>query len=364
MQQETYVIIMAGGVGSRFWPMSREAFPKQFHDVLGVGKTMIQQTYERFKSICPPENYLVVTNEQYRELVQEQLPEIGDDQILGEPSRRNTAPCIAYACHKIKKQTDKANIIVAASDHLVMKEDVFLNVIDLALKQAEASNTLLTIGIEPSRPDTGYGYIQFEEGEKSIDPKVKKVKTFTEKPNLELANKFLESGDFYWNSGMFVWSLESILKAFEAHLPELNQQFAEKANELNTANEKTAIATIYSTCSNISVDYGIMEKAENVMVVLAEDFGWSDLGTWGSLYSNLEKDENDNAVMAKNVMLYDTKNAMIKMPEGKLLVAQGLDDFIVVDTEDALLILKKSEQQKIKQFVTDIKASGNGEDYT
>ncbi len=353
-----FCIIMAGGIGSRFWPMSRTANPKQFHDVLGTGQTLLQQTFERFLAICPPENIYIVTNAQYQDLVLEQLPEIKPDQVLLEPSRRNTAPCIAYANHKIKLRDPQAAVVVAPSDHLVLKTNAFLKTIDTALTQARNSGYLVTLGIKPSRPDTGYGYIQFTDEADSSNPDVKRVKTFTEKPDIELAREFLRSGDFYWNSGIFIWTLPSIMDAFRKFLPEVDELFEEITPYYNTPEEAERIANVYSVCESISIDYGIMEKADNVNVVLS-DFGWSDLGTWGSLFTHITKDGHNNAVNGKNVMMQLSKDNMVHVPENKLVVIHGLDDYIVVDTDDVLMICPKEEEQKIKQIVTDLKASKN-----
>jgi len=354
--KDNYAVIMAGGIGSRFWPMSKTSYPKQFHDVLGTGRTLIQMTFDRFKDICPDENILIVTNEIYKDLVLEQLPSIKENQVLCEPSRRNTAPCIAYACYKINAINPAANVIVAPSDHLILKEDVFTETINTAIGQAQANSSLVTLGIKPSRPDTGYGYIQFTDEDGTVSSDVKRVKTFTEKPQLELAKEFLKSGDFYWNSGIFIWTLPSILKAFEDYLPEVDKLFKEGAGKYNTPEEEAFIGEIYPICKNISIDYGIMEKAEQVYVVLS-DFGWSDLGTWGSLYTHIDHDNDANAIVGDNVMMYDSSNNMVKMPEEKLVVIQGLDDYIVVESDNTLLICKKEDEQKIKQFVTDIKTS-------
>lgn len=345
---------MAGGIGSRLWPMSRTANPKQFHDVLGIGRTLLQQTFDRFDDICPNENVFVVTNEQYRELVKQQLPGITDNQILCEPDRRNTAPCIAYACFKIEALNPEARIIVASSDHLIVKEENFKKTILLSIEQASHSDCLITLGIKPSRPDTGYGYIQFNDDNSTIDSSIKKVKTFTEKPSLEIAEQFLESGDFYWNSGIFIWSLKSIMKAFEKYMPHTNGLFSEGRGIYNTEKEKEFITNTYQQCKNISIDYGVMEKAKNVFVVLS-DFGWSDLGTWGSLYTHVKHDKQENAIVGKNVRLYDSNNNMISVPKNKMVVIQGLDDYIVVESDNILLICKKRDEQKIKQFVNDIK---------
>lgn len=355
MNTHTYSVIMAGGIGSRFWPMSRTTNPKQFLDILGTGKTLIQQTYERMRRFTPEGQVFVVTNEQYRDLVKEQLPEMGDDQILLEPARRNTAPCVAYAAYKIHGLDPEANIVVAPSDHLILKEDEFVRVIELALDTAASNDALLTLGIRPSRPDTGYGYIQYNEDQILGSNEVCKVKTFTEKPDLDLAKKFLESGDFLWNSGIFIWSSKSIISSFNEHLSEVGQLFEEGLDALNTPDEQAFIGRIYPTCKNISIDYGIMEKAKNVYTVPAE-FGWSDLGTWGSLYTHVDRDGEGNAVVgAKQVMLYDSKRNMVSTSGDKLVVIQGLEDFIVVNTDNALLICKKEDEQMIKQFVAEAK---------
>ncbi|PCJ89833.1 MAG: mannose-1-phosphate guanylyltransferase [Flavobacteriales bacterium] len=359
MTKNTYCVIMAGGIGSRFWPISRTAHPKQFLDILGVGKTLIQQTFERYNSLCPKENILVVTNEIYKNLVLEQLPEIKEEQVLCEPSRRNTAPCLAYAAYKINSINPNAKMIVAPSDHLVLKEKKFAETINIALQAAEDSGCLITLGIKPSRPDTGYGYIQFDEKSKTYHRKVKKVKTFTEKPSFQMAKKFIESGDFCWNSGMFIWTVKSILNAFDRHLPEVGDLFKEGAKHYNTSREMKFIHDTYQVCKNISIDYGIMEKADNVYVVLS-DFGWSDLGTWGSLYEHIKRDTRGNAIIGNRAKLYDSKTCIINAPKDKLVVLQGLDDYIVVDTEDALLVCKKEDEQKIKQFVNDIKIGKDG----
>lgn len=349
-----YVIIMAGGIGSRFWPMSTNTSPKQFHDVLGTGRTLIQQTADRFEGICLPENIFVVTNEDYKEMVKEQLPFLDYSQILCEPSRKNTAPCIAYASYKIHEINPEANLVVSPADHLVLKEDVFKETIRTAINQAKNHACLVTLGIKPSRPDTGYGYIQFEDAENVVADSVRKVKTFTEKPKIDLAKQFLKSGDFYWNSGIFIWTAKTILSAFETHLPEMDKLFKDAASKLNSENEEKAINTIYPQCTNVSIDYGIMEKAKNVYVLLS-DFGWSDLGTWGSLYTHIPKDEHKNAVVGDNVVLYSAKNNIVKVPQEKLVVVQGLENYIVVESNNTLLICKKENEQQIKQFVGDLK---------
>ncbi|MBJ6117078.1 mannose-1-phosphate guanylyltransferase [Pontibacter sp. BT310] len=350
MNNNTYVVIMAGGIGSRFWPFSRTNYPKQFHDVLGIGETMLQMTMKRFEQICPVENIFIVTNKDYEQLVKEQLPQLSDNQILLEPVGRNTAPCIAYASYKIAQINPNANLIVAPSDHVVLKQEAFNQVINTALEAAAADDVLITLGITPSRPDTGYGYIQFiADG----DQPIKKVKTFTEKPNLELAQMFLNSGDFVWNSGIFIWSVNSILNAFRQHLSEISEIFEEGNTQYNTDQESNFIVKAYSHCRNISIDYGIMEKVDNVYVVLA-DIGWSDLGTWNSLYTISNKDEQAN-VIDGDVMLYDTKNCIIKTPKNRLVVVQGLEGYIIAEHDNVLMICKLEEEQKVKDFTADAK---------
>jgi mannose-1-phosphate guanylyltransferase len=351
-----YCVIMAGGIGSRFWPMSRHSHPKQFIDVLGIGRTLLQHTYDRFLKLCPKENIFVVTNDVYIPLVQEQLPELERNQILGEPVRRNTAPCVAYASYKIRNINPNANIVVAPSDHIILKEDAFLEAIERSMKFTSTHDALVTLGIHPSRPDTGYGYIQLDEQQFDLQHKVYKVKTFTEKPNLDMARFFLQSGEFLWNSGIFVWNVSSIIASFEKLLPEVSNLFLEGEKMYNTSQETEFIRKVYSQCTNISIDYGVMEKAENVYV-LPSEFGWSDLGTWGSLYEHSRKDENSNAVVGSNVMLYDSKNCVINMPKDKLVVLQGLDNYIIAESDGILLICRKEDEQEIKQFVNDVKIS-------
>lgn len=357
--ENLYCVIMAGGIGSRFWPMSRSNFPKQFHDILGTGNTLIQQTYERFLNLCPAENILIVTSDIYKDLVLDQLEGIPEANILLEPSRRNTAPCIAYAAYRIKQINRDAVMIVAPSDHLVLKENAFNDTVKIAVNQAAESGNLVTLGIKPSRPDTGYGYIQFEDAPEAAEKSVKKVKTFTEKPDLDLAREFIRSGDFYWNSGIFIWTLDAILKAFADFMPDTDELFRNIESDMGTAKEQKSIEGLYAVCESMSVDYGILEKAKNVNVVLS-DFGWSDLGTWGSLFSQIKRDKENNAVIGKNVNLRDCSDNMISVPEGKLVVAQGMNEFILVDTNDVLLICPKQDEQKIKQIVNDLKVNKNG----
>ncbi len=346
---------MAGGVGSRFWPMSKADKPKQFLDILGTGKTLIQQTFERFKDICPVENIYVVTSSAYKNLVYEQLPDVPKKNILLEPSRKNTAPCIAYASFKIHLQNPNAITVVAPSDHLITKEDTFKKAIKACFQKAEKEDCLITLGIPPHRPDTGYGYIQYIPSPvKEKDSRIKKVKTFTEKPNLEIAKSFLQSGDFLWNSGIFIWSTKSILNAFEKHDPEMHQVFKDGEDSYNTEKENAFIKKAYMSCKSNSIDYSVMEKAKNVYV-RESLIGWSDLGTWGSLYSHVQHVHGNNAVVGKNVMLYDSKNCIINVPNDKLAIIQGLDDYIVVQAENTLLICKKTDEQQIRNFVNDVK---------
>jgi len=346
---------MAGGIGTRFWPLSKSNMPKQFLDILGTGRTFLQQTYDRLKKICPNENFYVVTSVDYKELVMKQLPELQENQILLEPLRRNTAPCIAYACYKIQKIDPDANIIVAPSDHLIQQEDAFLEEVRKGLEFAGKNDALLTLGIRPNRPETGYGYIQIESTNTIGEVEnLHKVKTFTEKPDLQIAKIFLESGEFFWNSGIFIWSLQSIMKAFHAHLSWVSELF-EKGNKLyGTSDEVHFLNKTYSECQNISIDYGIMEKAANVYV-LCSDFGWSDLGTWRSLYENSTKDSQGNVVSGENVMLYGSKNCIVNMPNEKLVVVHGLDGYIVVESEGTLMVCRKEEEQQIRQFVNDVR---------
>lgn len=362
MNQNTYCIIMAGGVGSRFWPMSRSHMPKQFLDILGTGKTLIQQTVARFKDVCPIENIYVVSNKEYSDIILEQVPVLKKEQVLLEPLRKNTAPCLAYANHVIMQRNPEANIVVAPADHLILDEREFTRVIETAVDFVSDKNALLTLGIQPSRPEIGYGYIQVN-GAEDIEeiPCLRQVKTFTEKPDLDLAKIFMESGDFFWNSGMFIWSLKSINKAFDKFLPDMQAQFADGKLLYRTAEEEGFIEKVYGTCDRISIDYGIMEKAENVYVMCA-NFGWSDLGTWGSLYEQADQDELGNAVNSEQFIPFETNGCMIQIPEGKLAVIQGLEDYIVVDTSDVLLICRKKDEQKIRQMVDEVKMQG-GEAY-
>lgn len=344
---------MAGGIGSRFWPMSRTNYPKQFIDIFGTGKTLIQSTYDRFKDIVPEENIFIVTNHIYLNLIKKQLPNVNDNQVLAEPIMRNTAPCIAYASYKINQLNPNANIVVSPSDHLIINTDDFTSCIHKALAVSSKHDCLFTLGVMPSRPDTGYGYIQYTE--KTLDDGFKKVKTFTEKPDENLAKTFIQSGDFLWNSGIFIWSSKAILNALDKYVPELSETFNEGKGSYNTENEKEFIVKAYERSQNISIDFAIMEKANNVYV-LPVQFGWSDLGTWGSVHDIAEKDSDGNFYKADSkVMLYDSKNCLVKVSPEKLVVIKGLSDYIVVESDNALLIFPRKEEQELKQVLTEVK---------
>lgn len=353
---------MAGGIGSRFWPLSKTERPKQFLDILGTGRTLLQQTYDRFTKIMTPDQIFIVSNLEYKEHIVDQLPDLPVENILLEPSRRNTAPCIDYANFRIQMKEPDARIVVAPSDHLIMKEEEFLRTVNQGLDFVSENDALLTMGIVPSRPETGYGYIQ------SIEKKVKgyestglrKVKTFTEKPDLKLAKVFLDSGDFYWNSGIFFWSLKTIMQSFQNHLPEIHSLFLEGEGIYGTGEEQNFIQRTYADCKNISIDYGVMEKADNVYV-LVSDFGWSDLGTWGSLYEQLAKNEFQNSVTGKHVFMYESSGNIVNVQDDKLVVLQGLKDYIVVQNDNIVLVCRRKDEQKIKQYVNEIK-SELGED--
>ncbi len=357
MDKNYYCVIMAGGIGSRFWPLSKAERPKQFLDILGTGRTLLQQTFDRFQKIMPPDHIYIVSNLEYKEIIAEQLPEIPEDNILLEPLRRNTAPCIDYANFRIYQKNPDARIVVAPSDHLIMKEEQFLRSVEQGLEFVAANDALLTLGILPSRPETGYGYIQ------SVEKKVKgyealslrKVKTFTEKPDIDLAKVFINSGDFYWNAGIFFWSLETIMNSFEMYLPDIHSLFKEGVEVYGTEDEKKFIHETYGNCKNISIDFGIMEKADNVFV-LVSDFGWSDLGTWGSLYEQLNQDELQNSVSGKHVFMYESSGTLVNVQDNMLVVLQGLEDYIVVQNQNIILVCKREDEQKIKQYVIDIKA--------
>lgn len=357
MNKNLYVVLMAGGVGVRFWPYSRNANPKQFLDVLGTGKTLLQSTYERFAAICPKENIYVVTHQEHTHLVHAQLPDLQSSQVLAEPMRKNTAACIAYASYRIHQQNKDAVIVVSPSDHLILKEDEFHEIILKAAEQAKAQDKLLTLGIKPTRPETGYGYIQFLPDKKVI----KKVKTFTEKPELSLAKKFLESGDFVWNSGIFIWGVQAIVQALKEHISEMAEVFEECIPAFNTPEETSAIEKAYAQCKNISIDYGVMEKATNVFVCLG-NFTWSDLGSWGSIHEISPKDEHNNVVTGKTLM-YDTRNSIIRASSPhKLIVVQGLNGYLVAEFGNVIIVCEKDREDQFRKFVNDVKAmQGGGE---
>lgn len=345
---------MAGGIGTRFWPLSKTSKPKQFIDVLGSGETLIQSTFRRFERICPRENIYIVTNGIYRDLVNQQIPNLNSYQIIAEPTRKNTAPCIAYANSKINKINSEANIIVSPSDHYIVDEDKFIETIEMGLEASKKDDILVTLGIKPTTPNTGYGYIQYKQSEFfASNKKINKVKLFTEKPDYDMALQFISSGDFLWNSGMFIWSLKSIDKTMKELLPEVYNIFEKGIEVFNTPKEEDFIKIAYSSSPSISIDYGIMEKADNVYVI-PSDFGWSDVGTWGAVHEVREKDKNNNSVVGKNVMIYEANNCVINNSTDKLIVIQGLDKYIVVNTDDVLMICEKDQEQRIKQFVTDV----------
>jgi mannose-1-phosphate guanylyltransferase len=357
MNKNLYVVLMAGGVGVRFWPYSRNSKPKQFLDVLGTGKTLLQSTLDRFLPICPVENIYVVTHEEHTALVREQLPQLRPEQILSEPMRKNTTACIAYASYTISQKNQDAIIVVTPSDHLIMKEEEFQEVIRKAADQAKSQDKLMTLGITPTRPETGYGYIQYHT-EKSF---AKKVKTFTEKPELSLAKKFLESGDFVWNSGIFIWGAQAILKALHQYLPEMAEVFDEIKTKLGTSEEREAILSAYSQCKSVSIDYGVMEKAQNVYVCLG-NFTWSDLGSWGSIHEISAKDENNNVVNA-NAITYDSRNCIVKGSSDKLIIVQGLNGYLVGEFGNVVIVCEKDREDQFRRFVNDVKARPNSADY-
>ncbi|RFC53596.1 mannose-1-phosphate guanylyltransferase [Brumimicrobium aurantiacum] len=356
MKENNYAVIMAGGVGSRFWPMSVNECPKQFLDVLGIGKTLIQLTYERLTKIVPDENIYIVTNESYVELVKTQLPKLKSNQILTEPERKNTAPCITFAAAKIYSQNKDANLIVAPSDHLILKEEKFERIISTALERSDRENRILTLGIKPTRPDTGYGYIQFHMEGDIIAGQISKVRQFTEKPNREMAEIFLKSGDYYWNSGIFVWKAATILNAIQKFKPDLHELFCGELEIYNTPGEFEFVNEAFRKCEDISIDFAVMENAKNVDVILA-DFDWSDLGTWGSLFDHLDKDVNGNSIKGENTHIFKSSNCLINLPDDKLAIIQGLDNHIVVESENRLLILDKKDEQSLKTYLKAIQES-------
>lgn len=348
--KNNHLVIMAGGVGSRFWPMSTPDYPKQFIDVLGCGRTLIQLTADRFRDICLPENIWVVTSEKYAETVKEQLPEIADDHILREPCRRNTAPCIAYVSWKIKARNPKANMVVTPSDHIVMNIAEFQRVIHSAMKFTAESDAILTLGMKPTRPETGYGYIEADLSVPSTTNKeIFRVDSFKEKPNLETARRYIQKNNFFWNAGIFIWNVSTVVNALRVYQPSISKIFEGLLPYYYTDKEQEMINQKFPMCENISVDYAIMEKADEIFVLPA-DFGWSDLGTWGSLHENLSKDAHNNTHIGENIRLYETSNCVIHTTEEKKVVIQGLDGYIVAEKDDTLLICKLSEEQRIKEF--------------
>jgi mannose-1-phosphate guanylyltransferase len=347
-----FCIIMAGGIGSRFWPLSKDNYPKQFLDILGTGKSFIRSTYERFSPVIPDENFLVVTNNAYKHLVLEHLPMLKGDQVLCEPARRNTAPCIAYAAYHIQSRCPEANIVVTPADHLVTNEVEFQRIIRLGFDfLAKNQNALMTIGIKPSRPETGYGYIQVPK--QATLPEVVKVEMFKEKPNHETAVKFVEEGNYFWNSGIFLWTLDGIMNAFRQYLPELVEVFEKGIYNFGTPEEQDFINDHFVDCPNISIDYGVMEKSPNTFTIPA-DFGWSDIGTWGSLFSHAKKDENGNAKRGK-VVSVDNKNTIINIEEDTEAVVEGLEDYLVAYRDHSLLVCKLHDEQQIKVWIEGLK---------
>ncbi|MDZ4839923.1 MAG: mannose-1-phosphate guanylyltransferase [Bacteroidota bacterium] len=352
MNEHYYGVIMAGGVGSRFWPLSRKKLPKQFIDIFQDDKTLFQSSYERIKELCKPENIFVVTNEAYRDIIKEQQPEIPDNNILGEPSPRNTAPCIAYACMKILNRDAKAIISVVPSDHLILDQNNFVTQFNKAYQFAADNDVLLTLGIKPTRPDTGYGYIQYND--ELENDGFYKVKTFTEKPNLQLAEEFLKSGDFVWNSGMFVWRASSIMNSFEMYMPELHKDFKSVISSFDTTAEQEAINKVYETCTIISIDYAIMEKAKNVYTLPAY-FQWSDIGTWNAMYLYSPQDENGNVIYGDMVFTRNANNCVVRVGNKKLVALNNVENLIIVESDNILLVADLNQEQDIRHVVNDIK---------
>lgn len=349
--KNNHLVIMAGGVGSRFWPMSTEDRPKQFIDVLGVGRSLMQLTFDRFEGICSPQNVWVVTNLRYKDIVKEQLPEIPEGNILCEPCRRNTAPCIAYVSWRIKTQDKNANIVVTPSDHIVTDCEEFRRVVKQCLKFSSETDAMITLGMKPTRPETGYGYIQADLSYSSPRNKeIFRVDSFREKPDLETAQKYIKNKSYYWNAGIFIWNINTIINAFRIYQPALNEIFESLSGVYGTPKEQEEIDRMFPECDNISVDYAIMENAEEIFVCPA-DFGWSDLGTWGSLLVQTPKDLYGNGVIGNNISLYDSHNCIVHTIGKKKVVVQGLDGYIIAEEDDRLLICKLSEEQRIKSLI-------------
>jgi len=344
--KNTYIAIMAGGVGSRFWPSSREKKPKQFLDILGVGKSLIQLTVERFENLVPAKQILILTNKTYVDLVKEQLPKIPSGNIIAEPRRNNTAPCNALLALKVYQKNQDACIVVAPSDHVILKEDIFLKNIEKAISYCQNNEVLMTLGIEPTRPDTGYGYIEMDASES--DNEILKISKFKEKPDEATAKKYLDSGNYVWNAGIFIWTAKQILKSFKENENQILEVLSEDLSQLNTAKEQAYIDRVYPNTRSISIDYAILEKAKNAYTI-PSDIDWSDLGTWSSLHAYLPKDGNENVLLAKNNITQEVSNTIIKADAEKLVVINGLTDYMVIDEKDALLIYPKSKEQKIKQ---------------
>lgn len=350
MNKNYYAILMAGGVGSRFWPVSTTEFPKQFHDMLGSGETLIQKTFSRLSKLIPVDNILILTNERYNDLVLQQLPMVKQEQVLLEPAMRNTAPCILYASLKIQKNNPDAVMVVAPSDHWIEDETAFVDNLRQCFDYCQQENALLTLGIKPTFPNTGFGYIEFDKTDRNP---IKKVNQFREKPNYETAKSFLESGNFLWNGGIFIWSVKSITEAFSAFQPQMNQLFLEGFDKYNTKEEKEFIIQNYAEAENISIDYAILEKAKNVYVLPAT-FDWNDLGTWGSLHEKLGKDNKNNAVLNTTLISENASNNIIRTQNKKLVVIDGLNDYIIVEHNDVLLIYPKEKEQDIKKIVSSL----------
>lgn len=340
---------MAGGIGSRFWPLSTPENPKQFLDVLGIGKSLIQMTYERLLAVSPKENIYVVTNMNYKEIVLQQLPDLRPEQVLTEPERKNTAPCIAYAAAKIHSINKDANLIISPADHLIIQEQNFATTIQSAIESAEKGR-IATIGIQPTRPDTGYGYIEFDSSEKLNPNEIVEIKQFREKPDLKTAKSFVEAGNFYWNSGIFIWKSETVLNALKDFQPALFDLFAGDISMYKSENEQERVNEAFAKCEDISIDFAVMEHAKNIDVVLAS-FDWSDLGTWGSLDQHLEKDNDNNAAVGSNIHLFNSKNCIVNLPKGNTAIIDGLDGYIIIQADDKLMILQKENEQELKQYL-------------
>ncbi len=349
-QINNHLVIMAGGVGSRFWPMSSVDCPKQFIDILGVGRSLLQLTYDRFKGICPDENVWVVTNQKYETLVREQLPNVPADHVLLEPCRRNTAPCIAYVSWRIKSQDPKANVVVTPSDHIVADGDEFRRIIKTCMKFTAETDAIVTLGMSPTRPETGYGYIQADLSTASPrNREIYRIDSFREKPDLQTAKEYISHKNYFWNAGIFIWSVSTIVNAFRVYCPPMSKIFESMLDIYGTPDEQEQINVRYPECENISVDYAIMEKAEEIFVCPA-NFGWSDLGTWTSLLLQTKHDLYGNTVIGDNVNLYDTHNCVVHTTQEKKVVVQGLDGYVIAEKDDSLLICKLSEEQRIRQF--------------